>query len=138
MKKNLVKVISLLAFAMPTLLYAVPATQKPLRHRQPDGTFVSIYLHGDEQNHYITDTKGYPVEKSKDGFYCYIGADGLITDAVLTMQETASLKSKARGIGQAKPADVLKAYLKRRPATNGRCYDKSRKTAALGKRKVPA
>ena len=137
MKKKLVKVISLLAFAMPTLLYAVPATQKPLRHRQPDGTFVSIYLHGDEQNHYITDTKGYPVEKSKDGFYCYIGADGLITDAVLTMQETASLKSKARGIGQSKPADVLKAYLKRRPSTNGRCYDKSRKTAALGKRKVP-
>lgn len=84
MKKNLFKVISLIAFAMPTLLYAVPATQKSLKLRQPDGTFVNIYMYGDEHSHYITDTKGYPVEKSKDGFYCYIGADGLVTDAVLT------------------------------------------------------
>ena len=61
MKKNLFKVISLIAFAMPTLLYAVPATQKSLKLRQPDGTFVNIYMYGDEHSHYITDTKGYPV-----------------------------------------------------------------------------
>ena len=137
MKKNLFKVISLIAFAMPTLLYAVPATQKSLKLRQPDGTFVNIYMYGDEHSHYITDTKGYPVEKSKDGFYCYIGADGLVTDAVLTMQETTSRKSKARGIDQAKPADVLKAYLQRRPTASERRFATKRKSAVLGKRKVP-
>lgn len=137
MKKNLIKVISLLVLAMPIVAFAVPATQKKVTLRQPDGAFVTVYMYGDEQSHYLTDMQGYPVEMSSDGFYCYIGTDGVLTDAVLTAQGATSRKSKACGIAQTNPANVLKTYLQKRPAASERRFTSSRKSAVLGKRKVP-
>lgn len=137
MKKKVFNVLTLLALVVPAAMHAVPATTKPVTYRQPDGTLVTLFLYGSEQSHYATDSKGYPVEMSSDGYYYYIGTDGKTSDAVLTAQETASRKSRAYGIAKAKPADVLKTYLGQRPAAVERRFAPSRKSPALGKRKCP-
>ena len=137
MKKNVFKVLALLALAVPTAVHAIPATKKPVTYRQPDGTLVTLYLHGSEQNHYATDSKGYPVEMSHDGYYYYIGIDGKMSEAVLTGQGIASRQSRAYGIAQANPSDVLKTYLGRRPAVTERSFMPNCKSPALGKRKCP-
>lgn len=137
MKKTLMKALTLLAIAAPAVALAVPAQRKPVKFRQPDGTVVTLLLHGDEHSRYATDQSGYPVEMAKNGFYYYIGNDGLMSDAVLTTQETASGRSKARGIATMKPADVLKKYLDRRPKAEERKVAPAKIAAVKGERKVP-
>ena len=137
MKKKVFNVLLLLSLAVPTVVYAIPATPKPVKYRQPNGMVVTLYLHGSEQNHYATDGKGYPVEMAHDGYYYYIGIDGKATDAVLTSLETASQKAHTSGISQANPDDVLKVYLGKRPVAVGRGICSGQKSPALGKRKCP-
>ena len=50
---------------------AVPAHKKPIQVTQPDGTTVTIMLHGDEWMHFNTTTDGYSVVKNQQGFYVY-------------------------------------------------------------------
>ena len=48
---------------------AAPAYPYPIRQLQPDGSTITIRLHGDEFYHYATDEKGNVVARSADGFY---------------------------------------------------------------------
>ena len=50
---------------------AVPAYNKPVKVQQPDGTYVTIRLHGDEWLHFNTTTDGYSVVKDSRGYYMY-------------------------------------------------------------------
>lgn len=56
------------------MLLAVCALAKPPRrglnqYRQPDGSLISITLHGDEFSHYATDASGNCLELDANGFY---------------------------------------------------------------------
>lgn len=57
-----------LAFAFCVMSYAVPAYPWPIKYRQPDGSVVTIQMHGDEFYHYTT-MGGKVVARGKDGFY---------------------------------------------------------------------
>ena len=127
----------ILAAAMPVAAMAVPASRKPVKAVQPDGTAVTIYLHGDERQHYATDIQGYPVEKAADGYYRYIGVDGQLTEAVLMPAGMTAGIAKAYGPAAVKPAEVLKAYLDGKPQAAERQLGKAPSRAALGNRKVP-
>ena len=50
---------------------AVPAHKKPIQVTQPDGTTVTIQLHGDEWMHFNTTADGYSVVKNQQGYYVY-------------------------------------------------------------------
>jgi len=50
---------------------AVPAHKKPIQVAQPDGTTVTIKLHGDEWLHFNTTVDGYSVVKNQQGYYVY-------------------------------------------------------------------
>lgn len=66
-------VISLLAvvwLSIATVL-AVPAWPGVTQVRQPDGSVLSICLHGDEYMHYYTTADGYTIMKSADGSFVY-------------------------------------------------------------------
>ena len=68
------KRLSILIMAMLlgiTCSMAVPAYRKPVQVTQPDGTTVTITLHGDEWQHFNTTTDGYSVVKNQQGFYVY-------------------------------------------------------------------
>lgn len=62
-------VISLaLLFLMSRIALAVVATSEKLLYRQPDGTVVTLQLHGDEYHHWTT-MDGVKVVLGQDGFY---------------------------------------------------------------------
>ena len=60
--------------------YAVPAHPAANKILQPDGTYVTVKLHGDEFFHYTTTADGYTVERNDDGYYVYMTeVDGEVT-----------------------------------------------------------
>ena len=50
---------------------AIPALRQKVMVIQPDGTTVTIMLHGDEWQHFTTTDDGYTVKKNKQGYYVY-------------------------------------------------------------------
>lgn len=76
MKRFLLTFVSLVAVVAAA--FAVPALPKVVRVMQPDGTYVSIRLVGDEYLHFNTTEDGYTVVKDSRGFYVYAqkGTDG--------------------------------------------------------------
>ena len=65
---------AILLFAMGLLcLYvnAIPADPTPGQVTQPDGTKLTVVLHGDEFINYLTTVDGYTVVKNESGYYTY-------------------------------------------------------------------
>ena len=50
---------------------AIPADPTPIQVTQPDGTKLTVVLHGDEFVHYTSTVDGYTIVKNKAGFYTY-------------------------------------------------------------------
>ncbi|MCU6769680.1 M6 family metalloprotease domain-containing protein [Barnesiella propionica] len=73
-KKLLLLFISLL-LAGSNVLLAVPAKRTPITAEQPDGSTITILLHGDEFHHYTTTTDGVVIAPAEDGYYHYMGYD---------------------------------------------------------------
>ena len=55
---------------------AIPADPTPMQVTQPDGTTLTVKLHGDEFFHFTTTIDGYTVLKNAAGFYTYARLDG--------------------------------------------------------------
>ena len=55
---------------------AIPADPTPVKVTQPDGTTLTITLHGDEFFHITTTIDGYTVVKNAAGYYTYAQLDG--------------------------------------------------------------
>lgn len=65
------KKLSIIIFALfvsAIAVKAVPAYPWPIKYRQPDGSVITIQVHGDEFYHYTT-SNGKVVALDKDGFY---------------------------------------------------------------------
>ena len=56
-------------------LMACPGYSKPVNVMQPDGTTITLLMHGDEFRHFVTTIDGYTVAKNEDGYYCYAEKD---------------------------------------------------------------
>jgi len=54
-----------------TYLFAVPAIPYPVEVTQPDGSVLTIRLHGDERLNYITTEDGYMITKNQQDFYVF-------------------------------------------------------------------
>ena len=55
---------------------AIPADPTPVKVTQPDGTTLTVTLHGDEFFHFTTTHDGYTVVKNEEGFYTYAKLEG--------------------------------------------------------------
>ena len=55
---------------------AVPADSTPGKVHQPDGTTLTVCLHGDEFFNYLTTVDGYTVVQNKAGYYTYACLNG--------------------------------------------------------------
>jgi M6 family metalloprotease-like protein len=55
---------------------SIPADPTPIKVAQPDGTTLTVQLHGDEFFHFTTTTDGYTVVKNASGYYTYACLDG--------------------------------------------------------------
>ena len=79
---NLLQRLSLLGCLLGFAAIAAtarPAWRKPAEVKQPDGTVLTLQLHGDEYHSFSTTTDGYTVVKDSRGYYCYADvADGML------------------------------------------------------------
>ena len=66
--RKILATLALLAGALQILL-AVPAYPGKIKVTQPDGSVLTIRIHGDEWFHYVTDEAGRVVAQDADGFY---------------------------------------------------------------------
>lgn len=57
------------------VVYSVPAIPKPFKHRLPNGSSISIRLHGDEWFHWHTTPDGYTLLFTPEGFLEYAVSD---------------------------------------------------------------
>ena len=67
MKKIIATILAALCCISAAM--AVPAYRGLIRHTQPDGSVISIRLHGDEFGHWVTDASGQVLEMDADGYY---------------------------------------------------------------------
>ena len=65
--KKILLVVSLLCMALS--LSAIPARPGKITHTQPDGTVITVEIHGDEYCHWVTDEAGNIVSLDADGYY---------------------------------------------------------------------
>ena len=64
------KILLIFVMALMCLIArAVPADPTPARITQPDGSTLTVQLHGDEFFNYLTTSDGYTVIKNKAGYY---------------------------------------------------------------------
>ena len=66
--KKILATLALLAGALH-ILSAIPAYPGKIKVSQPDGSMITIRIHGDEWYHYVTDEAGGVIAKAADGFY---------------------------------------------------------------------
>ena len=77
-KRSMMKRLAQLMMAMllgVTSVFACPALKGSCRVQQPDGSFVTIRLVGDEYRHYNTTDDGYSLVLNADGYYVYARQD---------------------------------------------------------------
>ena len=55
------------SLALP--LWAVVAFPEPVQVRQPDGSLLTVCLHGDEHSHFTTDVTGHLLCQDESGYY---------------------------------------------------------------------
>ncbi len=75
MKKKLLLLAVVLMMGIGNVM-AVPAHPKQTVMTQPDGSTVTIRLHGDEFLHFTTTDDGYTVVKDNKGYYVYARQEG--------------------------------------------------------------
>jgi M6 family metalloprotease-like protein len=75
--KTTTRLVIIFSFLILTIsnIYSVPATPNPISVTQPDGTELTIRLHGDENFNYKTTMDGFALETNSDGVYTYAQLD---------------------------------------------------------------
>lgn len=79
--------------AIATTMQAVPATRGNVTVTQPDGTTITIQLHGDEWKHFTTTADGYTVKKNARGYYVYAKKENGVLKATQMVAHDANHRS---------------------------------------------
>ena len=86
-----------LSIASALSAFSSPATKSLIKMKQPDGSYLNVYLKGDEHHHFYLTEDEYLLEIDADGFFCYANIDA--------DNKTFSLK-RASNIGQRTQEEV--------------------------------
>jgi M6 family metalloprotease-like protein len=97
--RRIASITTLLAFLFlinTQHLNAIRAYPNPVVITQPDGTLLTIRIHGDEFNHFRTTEDGYMVSQKANGFYTYsnIDLEGNKTETDIIARDIAKRTSK--------------------------------------------
>ena len=86
---------------------AIPAHKGSMKMQQPDGSYVTIRLHGDEWLHFNTTTDGYSVVKDERGYYVYAE----LSDGQLVATQVVAHDAALRDAGETAFLADVKKYL---------------------------
>lgn len=75
MKKIIISILTIASLLAGAELFAGPARPRPFTVTQPDGSTVTVQMHGDEFHHWITDASGNMIERGEDGYYHAVTRD---------------------------------------------------------------
>lgn len=89
--------------AMVAALNAKPAFRGPINRVQPDGSVITIYQHGDECFHWLTNAKGEWLMQDAEGKYVKTAA---LSDEEITAQRKASRYYIPQTLQQAQPTNL--------------------------------
>lgn len=78
MLKRLIRVLFCVGLlsSSATAAWAIKAKPGTVCASQPDGTTLTIRIHGDERFHYVTTSDGFLIQRGTDGYFRYITSDG--------------------------------------------------------------
>ena len=76
------------------VMWGRPAYSKPVDILQPDGTTVTLVMHGDEFQSFTTTVDGYTVIKGSDGFYRYAVKQGNVLTASALVARNAEARQE--------------------------------------------
>ena len=91
-------------------MLAIPADPTPMRVTQPDGSTITVALHGDEFFHFTTTLDGYTVVKNGAGYYTYAQLDG---DRIVASDRIARDMSQRSAADMAALASIPKRLTSR-------------------------
>lgn len=113
MKNKLYRSLTALAFAGMTLpMMAAPARPGAFTRTQPDGTQVTLTLHGDEHFHYMMDAEGYLVGQQQDGWYRILDNNGVAT-TLLPMDYNLRSDADKEKLMQIRPSQTFEVLRNR-------------------------
>ena len=92
MSKRIVLMMTLLLNV--AVMLGRPAYSKPIDILQPDGTTVTLVMHGDEFQSFTTTADGYTVVKGSDGFYRYAVRQGHVLAASAFVARNAEVRQE--------------------------------------------
>lgn len=97
-KANIAKQLLISMFsAIAVNAYAIVAPKTPIQYTQPDGTVITLQMHGDEFHHWVT-SGGRVVQMDADGFYRPCATAASVTpDMLERRRQAAALFGKRRG-----------------------------------------
>lgn len=97
------------------VVYAIRANPKPMVVTQPDGTTLTIRMHGDEFGHFRTTDDGYQIKQNEKGFFIYdltgSTSTGKATEIIARDASKRSISEKAllRTIKQADASQLQRS-----------------------------
>lgn len=71
--------------------FAIKANPRPVTVKQPDGTLLTVRIHGDENHHFVATTDGYRIARDADGYYRYLTLNQLTNKMQLSMQRASNV-----------------------------------------------
>ncbi|MBR6945714.1 MAG: hypothetical protein IKH64_07205, partial [Prevotella sp.] len=100
-------ILTLMLLSCICMAKAIPADPTPIRVTQPDGSIVTIQLHGDEWLHFTTTTDGYTVVNDERGYYVY----AQLQDGKLLPTNVIAHDADGRDVNETDYLSHVKKYL---------------------------
>jgi len=116
-------ILSLTSTFFCTNLFAIKATPYPVNITQPDGTVLTVRIHGDESFNYKTTLDGYPLITDKNDILTYALADSngkLISTSMKATNIESRSTNEIRFIKKLNPEIVLSQIKKQSGALKSR------------------
>jgi M6 family metalloprotease-like protein len=116
-------ILSLTSTFFCTNLFAIKATPYPVNITQPDGTVLTVRIHGDESFNYKTTLDGYPLITDKNDILTYALADSngkLISTSMKATNIESRSTNERRFIKKLNPEIVLSQIKKQSGALKSR------------------
>lgn len=117
--------LMMVLLAVAGTVSAVPAKQGAVKVQQPDGSTLTLVLHGDEWSNFTTTTDGYTVEKNAQGYYVYAQREQGMLKATAMVAHDASQRQAAEqaflaGVAKYQQAEMSAEVAHMKQATEAR------------------
>lgn len=108
-----------LLLCVPQDAEAIKAYPRPVTITQPDGTKITVRIHGDESFHYTTTIDGFMLERDKTGFFRYVNYDFNTGVKTLSAQRARNVGERTAEektfVANLKAAQLITADMKNTP-----------------------